>query len=228
MSTAVAIFVKTPGLSPVKTRLANDIGVENAERFHRMAAAAVAEVVAAQVGVEPYWAVAEPHALGHPMWREFPTIRQGPGGLGARLNKICCELQSRYGRVLMIGADAPQISGKLLNQACDALDKPDSPHVLGRATDGGFWLFGTRIPIAGRVWQSVTYSRDDTADQLFARLRQHGNVALLPTLTDADRGGDLSALIAALNALPSPLPAQLMLCEWLYQRCPATHGSVSE
>ena len=37
-----AIWVKTPGLSPVKTRLAASIGVEAAERFHLLSALAVA------------------------------------------------------------------------------------------------------------------------------------------------------------------------------------------
>ena len=35
MATALAIFVKTPELSPVKTRLAKDIGKESAIRLYK-------------------------------------------------------------------------------------------------------------------------------------------------------------------------------------------------
>ncbi len=227
MSAALAIFVKTPGLSPLKTRLANDIGTERAERFHRLAAAAVAEVAAAQPGIEPYWAVAEERALGHSLWCEFPTIWQGNGGLGTRLDLVCNGLQSRHGRVLLIGADAPQITGELLHQAQRALDDPATPFVLGRAADGGFWLFGTRSPIATGLWQDIVYSRNDTAEQLLKRLHAHGNAALLPTMTDADRGRDLPALIAALDALRNPLPGQLILREWLQRHCLAIEAVVS-
>ena len=45
--TAVAIFVKTPGLSPLKTRLAKGIGSALATEFHRRAAAAVSAVARA-------------------------------------------------------------------------------------------------------------------------------------------------------------------------------------
>jgi glycosyltransferase A (GT-A) superfamily protein (DUF2064 family) len=45
--TALAIFVKTPGLSPVKTRLAEGIGQARAEAFYRLAVDAVAEVALA-------------------------------------------------------------------------------------------------------------------------------------------------------------------------------------
>ncbi len=70
MSASLAIFVKTPGYSPVKTRLAASIGQRRAEQFHRLAAAAVAAVAkAAMPAVTPYWAIAERDALHDPLWR---------------------------------------------------------------------------------------------------------------------------------------------------------------
>ncbi|MDQ3495902.1 MAG: hypothetical protein M3485_10390, partial [Pseudomonadota bacterium] len=68
----LAIFVKTPGHSPLKTRLAAGIGRESAERFHRLAAEAVAAVArAAQAtppGLATAWAVAEDSALDDALW----------------------------------------------------------------------------------------------------------------------------------------------------------------
>ncbi|HEV8692715.1 MAG TPA: hypothetical protein VGQ93_00795, partial [Lysobacter sp.] len=63
MTVGLAIFVKTPGYSPVKTRLAADCGRAYAEAWYRRAAAAVASVAkiaADREGIAVYWAVAEP------------------------------------------------------------------------------------------------------------------------------------------------------------------------
>ena len=42
---AAAIFVKTPGISPIKTRLAVGIGQANAESFYKMSCQATGEVL---------------------------------------------------------------------------------------------------------------------------------------------------------------------------------------
>ncbi|HCO24225.1 MAG TPA: hypothetical protein DIT97_14715, partial [Gimesia maris] len=42
---AIAVFVKTPGYSPLKTRLAQSVGTVQAEQFHILSAKAVAAVV---------------------------------------------------------------------------------------------------------------------------------------------------------------------------------------
>jgi rSAM/selenodomain-associated transferase 1 len=221
MTAALAIFVKTPGLSPVKTRLAADIGVAAAEHFHRLAAAAVAAVArAAMPMVSPCWAVAEHAALEHPQWQGLATEWQGEGDLGQRMHHVCSRRQASDGRVLLIGADAPQVTVPLLAAAVAALSEPATPFVLGRASDGGFWLFGTRQPVPEAVWLAPRYSSADAADDLQRGLTPLGGIAALPTLRDVDHGADLSALAAALDALDDPLPSQRTLRDWLHRPQP--------
>lgn len=219
MTTAVAIFVKTPGYSPVKTRLAKTIGAKAAAEFHLLAAAAVAETAGAahdrDGSLQPFWAVAECDAMEAPPWRTLPRLWQGEGGLGDRLDLVYSLLRTAHERVLLIGADAPQVTPELLRQACTALDNPAIPFVMGEAEDGGFWLFGGRTPIPREMWCKVGYSRDDTASQLRDALRPLGEIAALPTLADADRPSDLPMLAKALWALPAPQAAQLELLNWL-------------
>lgn len=220
MTTALAIFVKTPGHSPIKTRLAALIGARAAIEFHRLSAGAVAEVVqSAGAGLQPYWAVAERAALDDPLWRDLPQLWQGDGGLGERLHRVYATLLARHERVLLVGADAPQLTRDLLLQACDALTDPATPWVIGEARDGGFWMFGGRVPIAREAWCGVRYSCPDTARQLCESLDPPGTIAALPTLTDVDEAADLDALGDTLAALPSPLPAQCELRHWLATRC---------
>ncbi|MBU6415632.1 MAG: DUF2064 domain-containing protein [Xanthomonadaceae bacterium] len=238
VTTAVAIFVKTPGHSPVKTRLARAIGHEAATEFHLLAAGAVAEVVGAAQGwnasFRPYWAVAECGAMDDRAWCAFPRLWQGDGELGDRLDRVYAILRTAHERVLLIGADAPQVTPELLRQARMALDDPVTPFVMGEAEDGGFWLFGGRAPILREVWCKVGYSRDDTASQLCDALRSNGEIAVLPTLTDVDRPCDLPVLAEALAALRTLLPAQLRLLEWLEhhstrqnESIPIRHASMS-
>ena len=225
MSTALAIFVKTPGLSPVKTRLAVAIGSAQAECFYRLAAAAVAAVArAAMPAASPCWAVAERDALDHPQWIGLPTVWQGDGDLGKRLHRVCAQLQARHGRVLLIGADAPQISVDLLRKAVAALHADATPFALGRAQDGGFWLFGTRQPVPESTWLGPRYSSLHTANDLTRALTPAGAIASLPMLSDVDHGDDLMSLAEALEALAEPLPEQRELLAWLHTLAvPATH-----
>jgi len=213
---AVAIFVKTPSLSPVKTRLASDLGTGWAEEFHRRAAATVAAVVrSTEVVLAPYWAVAEHAALEHPAWSGFPTLWQGGGGLGIRMHRIYARLQQDHGRVLLLGADTPQITSKLLRQALDALEQAETPFVIGPARDGGFWLFGGRLPLPTPTWTSVRYSWPNTALQLMRKIAPLGGMARLETQVDADTIEDLAFVRAALAILPEPVSAQRELCTWL-------------
>ena len=75
-TTAVATFVKTPGISPLKTRLAKEIGEESAINFYNLSLNAIRNVLKAaeqesQKTLKPYWAVAEKQALGTSEWEGF-------------------------------------------------------------------------------------------------------------------------------------------------------------
>ncbi len=216
MSTAIAIFVKTPDLSPIKTRLAAGIGASEAMHFYRLAAAATGEVLS--IGgplLTPYWAVAEESVLTNETWSGFPRLWQGMGTLGERLHRIHRKLQGRHGSVLMIGADTPQLTPALLQQALAALQKPATTHVLGPTRDGGFWLFGSKQPVPVAIWTAVTYSRNDTAETLRYALSGSGKLDHLPTLTDIDTVNDLPALHEALQRVDNPTATQIELVGWL-------------
>lgn len=192
-STAVAIFVKTPGLSPVKTRLAASIGTAAAEEFYKLCTEAIQQTLirATQtIDIVPFWAVGEQAGLDHPLWQSFDSIYTGEGDLGERQHHIYQYLQAKYQRVILIGADSPQLSVKHLGDAIAALDSHQ--FALGPAVDGGYYLFAGRVPIAKDIWTNVTYSEADTAEQLLAQLPS--KVAVLDCITDVDTVEDLAVL----------------------------------
>ena len=215
---AVVIFVKTPGLSPVKTRLGNSIGKQAAEAFHLLSAASVEAVVKKTqlklpCSITPYWAVAEEAALTHPAWQGFVPIHQGTGELGARLARVYQSLLAKHAFVILLGADSPQLSPQILGQAIEGLDH--SEFVLGKADDGGFYLFGGKIPVSTGIWTQIPYSASNTSDVLTKLLRPTGNIRELPPLFDVDTVKELSLLTAHLQTQRDLLPAQKSLLEWL-------------
>ena len=216
----IAIFVKTPGHSPLKTRLARAIGADAAREFHLLSAAAVAAVACRAQRDMPalatHWAVAEAAALEDPAWASLPVINQGEGDLGARMGCVTEGLLARFDAALLLGADAPQIEAGDLIAAMDAL--ASHQHVIGPSADGGFWLFATHGEVPAAAWTATPWSQADTAARFCAALcttPADPDIARLRSLCDADTAQDLPPLLSALEALVDALPEQRRLADWL-------------
>lgn len=196
----LAVFARTPGLSPSKTRLAAELGVEAAATFATLSLAAVEAVVrrAARELPElvPVWAVAEPAGVGHPRFRALPTLWQGEGELGTRMAAVYEALRAEHGAAMLVGSDLPLLTPGLLLQACRHLAAAATPFVMGPARDGGFYLFGGRGPVPRSVWESVPYGAPDTAARFRAAVGALGPVAELPALPDVDVAADLARVLS--------------------------------
>jgi rSAM/selenodomain-associated transferase 1 len=219
MKPGLAIFVKTPDLSPIKTRLAEHIGEPAALAFYRHSVDAVRAVAkACRPFLDPCWAVAEEEGVHADIWADLPALWQGGGGLGERLHTVYSSLLQSHRPVLLIGADAPQLTAELLRRALRKLEC--APYLIGKASDGGFWLFGGSQAVPREVWSDVRYSANSTADELSRRLAAHGAIDYLDTLTDVDRAADLLPLHDALGRLHAPLPEQRTLLTGLRAQLP--------
>ncbi|MCA1798245.1 MAG: DUF2064 domain-containing protein [Xanthomonadaceae bacterium] len=213
MTGAIAIFVKTPGFSPVKTRLAAGIGKEHAESWFRSAAEATASVVV-RVTDDAYWAVAEPSSTAAEQWQRLGHIRQGDGTLGERMATVHTELVRLHGSAVLVGADTPQLDPAVLGHAFEWIRAPAPRLVIGRCEDGGFWLFGANRALPTSDWTSVGYGRTDTAHNFRSVLAHHGAWLDLPVLHDVDESADLAPAMRELAALRHPTDAQCALYTW--------------
>ena len=214
LSCGVAIFVKTPSLSPVKTRLWPGIGRRNAEALYVSSAHAVASVAiqASEHGtIEPYWAVAEDVALPADPWTDLPQLPQGSSFLGERMARVYARLRETHHAAILIGADAPQLTAHALQRAAVWLSGVESRLAIGRADDGGFWLFGGNAPLDDAAWTGVRYSAPDTAAQFMRAMHGSGAWLELETLRDLDTVDDIPRVHASLETLTAPTPAQLRL-----------------
>ena len=216
---AIALFVKTPGLSPVKTRLAVKLGTDRAEQFHWLAARTTAAIINATerlATMQGYYAVAEEIAATNGIWRGMPCLWQGEGGLGERMRRVYEHLLQNHDFVVLVGADIPQMTVADLQQASSWLAHDEQARfAFGPSLDGGFWLFGGNCELPGRLWTDVEYSTAETGAQFFNAVKQWGEVQTLRTLQDADEPSDLPMLLNALQALSVSTQEQVELARFL-------------
>ncbi len=212
----LAIFVKTPEFSQVKTRLAAGIGQEGALLFYKQALEATA-ALSRQVKIDladlnVVWAVAEELGLKSERWKEFGTVFQGEGGLGQKLHTVYAELLSRYDYVAFIGADSPHIPSTEILKAIMLTKKyRNEKFIIGETFDGGFYFFGGGIPLPKNVWTNVEYSSERTAQQLELELKKFGSIEKVEKNFDIDTIEDLHSLS---QCKTRSLPEQAKLIEW--------------
>ena len=219
---AIVVFVKTPGISPVKTRLAQSIGEERARAFYLLSVKSVEETVISTIAAHdpdslmPYWAIAESNAMGNPLWKKFKRTLQGEGALGDRLNRVYRRLRREFGYVIFLGADCPQIPPETLSEAAAilklGLERDEPRFVMGRALDGGYYLFGGNAALPPEAWTQTPYSVASTASTFAKFLKEKGTLHELQTLFDVDTAEDL----ARLASTPlRPTSAHQALATWM-------------
>ena len=224
-TTGLALFVKTPGLSPIKTRLAAGIGERHALALYRRCLRSVEDSVQRACRrypqLRPYYAVAESSALDHSRWSGWPRLSQGEGDLGERLASVHRQLARRHPQTLLLGADLPGLQPRHLGAALSALAR--QPMAIGPGLDGGYYLFASGVDLPDSVFTQVRYSHSDTLRQFRALLAEHGEVADLEPLGDLDSQSDITGLIAQMPQRASR--PQRRLYRHLRRYLPRTEGA---
>jgi uncharacterized protein len=201
---ALVVIAKEPVPGAVKTRLAPVLGADGAARA---AAAMLQDTVAvmAQVDAEPWVCFAPPDARGR-MARLTPGCRllaQVEGDLGDRLaGCFAALLGDGADRVVVVGADTPQVPRATYEVAFALLDQVDV--VLGPAADGGYYLVGATAA-RPELFVGVPMGTDAVLQETIQRAaRQRLRVGTVSTLRDLDRLEDLRAVLAAGELDASP------------------------
>lgn len=211
---AVVLFAKAPLPGRVKTRLSPEIGPAAAAELQAALVADTAAVVREACGLGPgarlFCAVAEPAEetlLAPIVPPDFGRVEQGPGDLGARLERVFERLLAQHDRALALGTDCAELTPAILRSALAALARSEA--VLGPAVDGGYWAIGLARPRPA-LFTGVPWSTSEVAAETRRRLAAAGLAwEELPTLSDLDRIEDLRAWSRA----PSPwFPRTLEWC----------------
>jgi len=187
------LFVKHPRPGDVKTRLAQDLGVDDAASLYQaMAEHVVRETTPAAGGYERLVRFA-PAEAEDAIARWLPTVARGPqaaGDLGVRMaDAFARAFGEGAGRVVLVGTDAPGLDRVLVGQAFGALRDHDV--VIGPACDGGYYLIGLAAPCEG-VFEGVAWSTPAVFAQTVARARALAlRTFTLPELRDVDTLDDV-------------------------------------
>ena len=220
MKGALVVFVKTPGLSPIKTRLAKGIGRENANIFFVKSVRAVESIAHKiyknnEADCQPHWAIAENNGLTHELWKKFPQLFTGYGDLGQRLYHVYSSLNKSFDYTIFLGMDSPQITESLILQTISILESYPPKFVIGPAKDGGYYLFGGTQELPEFVFTDVTYSSNHTLSEFTENLKQMGEIETLTELSDVDTKDELRSVYSEFHG---PLTkSQNILKEWIYK-----------
>ena len=197
---ALIYFLKAPKEGDVKTRLAKSIGNQAATRCYtllceRLLALEVDETV------DRFIAYGDAQHAIPPFEGSFGLFFQEGEDLGARMQNAFrhCFAQG-YERVVLVGADIPDVDAPLLNEAFDALSLHDA--ICSPTYDGGYYLIGMRATAAEKLYPLLFAEMVWSTSEVFAitrtRLLQAASIpALLPILHDIDTPEDLDLQIGS-------------------------------
>jgi rSAM/selenodomain-associated transferase 1 len=194
--TVVAVFVRCPVPGRVKTRLARDLGDEDACDLYR---AMVVDCLAAvrSCGLPLFLFYDGPTAAGlPPEWAEVADLifRQEGESLGERM-RAAFERSFAAGAdgVVLMGSDIPGIDAGLLQSALDDLEHTDA--VFSPALDGGYCLVAAkRENFDSRIFEGIPWSTPRVLDMTVAICSANDlTFCLLETRQDIDTLDDLAA-----------------------------------
>ncbi|WP_436517597.1 TIGR04282 family arsenosugar biosynthesis glycosyltransferase [Ekhidna sp. To15] len=183
------IFVKNliPGM--VKTRLAEDIGIDKAldvykELVHHTHKITKKLEVDKAVYYSEYVEIEDIWDNG-----DYKLTSQKGFTLGEKMSNAFDEAFDSYNKVVIIGSDCYDLNSKTIKLAYEMLEENDL--VVGPAKDGGYYLLGMK-EFLPQLFQDKEYSTDSVLKELLAEAEElQLSTHQLPTLNDIDTLDDL-------------------------------------
>lgn len=189
------VFVKRPRAGEVKTRLAGQVGAEEAAVLYRSMAEHVLRATTSADAAYDRVVEYAPADGGDDVRRWLPAERcvaQAAGDLGERMaNALARAFAEGVSRAVLVGTDAPALGREHVAQAFAALRGADL--VLGPACDGGYYLVGVAAP-RPELFEGIAWSTPAVLEQTIERSRALGlRHRLLAELRDVDTLADVRA-----------------------------------
>jgi hypothetical protein len=181
----VCVFVRNPVLGKVKTRIAHEVGDEEALKIYKK----LLEVTLNNAISDEWDTIIYLSDTVNDL-KEFdlPKKIQAKGNLGVKLACAFTDLLQEYKKVFVVGSDCPTIRPNDYRTGFAELE--DHQLVLGPSTDGGYYLIGLRKS-APFLFQNIDWSTDKVLSQTIALARQKLlSLKLLTGKTDIDHYED--------------------------------------
>ena len=191
MNEQLMIFVKNliPGM--VKTRLAEDIGIDKAlDVYMELVNHTNTITKKLEMNKTVHYSL---YVEVEDVWDNggFELTAQKGDTLGEKMSIAFDEAFDSNDKVVLIGSDCYELTTKIIKSAFVMLEDHDV--VVGPAKDGGFYLLGMKEYFP-QLFQDKEYSNDHVLKDLLATAEELDlSVYQLPTLSDIDVIDDLKA-----------------------------------
>ncbi len=199
---AVGLMAKFPELGKVKTRLAAHIGAAGALRIYSMLLQSTIETLRQldNSHIRTTAFIAQRGMVGsfrgqYPGLNEYRS--QVSGDLGKRMQSAFEQLlRTRSTKhAILAGADIPDLSAVLINEAATALEQNDL--VFGPTYDGGYYLIGMR-KVHSTLFADIEWSSESVLETSVRRAHEAGlSTKLLVRLSDLDTIEDFKKILPA-------------------------------
>jgi uncharacterized protein len=186
MKPAIVIMSKVPKPGKTKTRLMTQISGEECAMLHL---ACLKDICHTVKGLDVQGYVYFTGASEVDLPPEILKRLQIGRDLGERLYHTALGVLAEHDRLIFLGADLPNLTGDLLQQAIDYLDEFDT--VIGPATDGGYYLLGIKYAHAS-LFADIEWGGARVLDQTIKQIEESKlSYYLLESKNDIDTWEDL-------------------------------------
>lgn len=192
------IMAKPPVKGEVKTRLAEDIGADQALEVYQHLLEYTFEV-AEHPDVETVIYFAKSNGYTHSFNRFQSSIQSG-NTLGERMgHAFQSEFQRSQRPVIMLGADCPDLTSEHIDQALEAVEKHEL--VVGPSDDGGYYLIGMRT-----YFPEILHRKPWSTEKLWSETMKTID-ELGVSCVELEKLNDIDTLNDLLNSRLAPLHA---------------------
>lgn len=190
----ISIFMRTPKLGKVKTRLSGGLSPENILELYNCFVADILDI-AQKAGppIRIYYHPPNSESVLLPLLgsqhRYFP---QKGNDLGGRMAAAFQEGFSHgFDRIVLIGTDCPELTGTILKEAFSGMENSGS--VIGPAADGGYYLIGFKAEVfIAKLFRDIAWGTQTVFEETMKKYRASGiQPYILPRLNDIDQMEDL-------------------------------------
>jgi rSAM/selenodomain-associated transferase 1 len=189
---ALIVFAKDPAEGRVKTRLAWSLGDDFATWFYKKCVANVLnELRKLSHDIDVYFFSDKGRLQKNNLAKmNFIYRKQNGNDLGERMKNSFAEVfNDGFRKALIIGADIPDISCKMLEEAFGLLDESDV--VLGPSKDGGYYLLGMKEQ-NNFLFSGIDWGSKKVLTQTLHKLNEkRRKIKILKKLNDIDTKADL-------------------------------------
>ncbi|MDG1014695.1 MAG: TIGR04282 family arsenosugar biosynthesis glycosyltransferase [Flavobacteriaceae bacterium] len=184
----IIVFVRSPELGKVKTRLARSIGDQSALNIYKILLKHTAAVLR-DLSFDKVVYFSE-KIDNNDFWENslFEKKLQKGADLGERMHHAFDNAFNKgYKKVLIIGSDLFDLTSSLITSAFEALETYDIS--IGPSLDGGYYLLGMK-KLYPEVFKNKKWGTDSVLENTLQDLKKQ-KIKLLKALNDIDTLEDL-------------------------------------